>query len=95
MEQTIKGPVRVQIFGQDYFIKSDEEEDYILAVARLVDERMRKVAESTSSAGTVSIAVLAALNLAADYLKAQERSQSLQERVGKRSQELITLIEES
>lgn len=95
MEQAAKGAVKVQVFGQDYLIKSQEGEEYILAVARLVDEKMREVAEATSSASTVSIAVLAALNLAADYLKAQEKSQGLQERVGKRSQELISLIEES
>lgn len=95
MEQAAKGAVKVQVFGQDYLIKSQEGEEYILAVARLVDEKMREVAEATSSASTVSIAVLAAMNLAADCINAREKSHSLEERVEKKSQELISLIEES
>ena len=95
MEQPAARAIKVRVFGQEYVIKSQEEEEYVLAVAKLVDEKMREVAGSTSSASTVSVAVLAALNLAAEYLKAREKSQGLEEQLKKRSQELISLIEGS
>lgn len=88
MKEESEGPVRVQVFGQEYLIKSDEEEEYVRAVARLVDERMRQVAATTASASSLSVAVLAALNLAGDYLRNKKE-------VEDRSRHLITLIEEA
>lgn len=80
----MKSPIKIRIFGQDYLIRSREGEEYVLAAAKLVDEKMRQVAEKTPSAGTLNVAVLAALNLAGDFLKAQRRSK-----------ELASLIEEN
>jgi len=79
-------PIKVQIFGQDYQIASDEERDFVLSVAQLVDERMRQVAQSSSSASTLNVAVLTALNLAGDYLRAKRDLQ-------RRPRQLISLIE--
>ncbi len=86
LEEEPSGPVKVQICGQDYLIASDEDRDFILTVAQLVDQRMRQVAQSASSASTVNVAVLTALNLAGDYLRAQRDLQQ-------RPRQLISLIE--
>lgn len=88
MEEAKKGPVRVEIFGQEYLIKTDEDEEYVRAVARLVDERMHQLAATTASASSLSVAVLAALNLAGDYLRSKKE-------VEERSRQLMSLIEES
>jgi cell division protein ZapA len=86
LEEEQTSPVKVQIFGQEYMIASDEERQFIIRVAELVDERMRQVAQSASSASTVNVAVLTALNLAGDYLRAKQDLQH-------RPRRLISLIE--
>ncbi|WP_295393254.1 cell division protein ZapA [uncultured Thiodictyon sp.] len=86
--------VTIKVLDKDYRIAcpSDEQDD-LLASARLLDVRMREIRQTGRVIGTDRIAVLAALNIAAELLQLQ-RSQGgadprvtrrlgrLQERVG-------------
>jgi hypothetical protein len=54
----------VTIFGKTYHLRGDGDPDYLAELAAEVDKRMRAVAESTGTADTLKIAILAALNLA-------------------------------
>ena len=64
--------LEVEIFGSIYRVRSDRDPDYLEEVARVVDSRMREIAEHMSSADTARIAILAALNLA-DELHSYEK----------------------
>src|SRR5579863_5770300 len=59
--------VRVEIFDQGYNLRGTDPE-YILKLAELVDSKMRAVAEQTHTVDTARLAVLAALNIADEYL---------------------------
>src|ERR1700733_7552903 len=59
--------VRVEIFDQTYNLRGSDPE-YILKLAELVDSKMRAVAEQTHTIDTARLAVLAALNIADEYL---------------------------
>jgi len=64
-------PIHVRILDRDYRIASDGEgasRERILAAASLVDETMRRIRERTGTVDTVSVAVLAALNVARRYV---------------------------
>jgi cell division protein ZapA len=56
--------LRVEIFGQFYPIRASEDGDYLKGLAEFVDQRMREIARSSTTADSVKIAVLAALNIA-------------------------------
>ena len=62
---TDAGSVRVSIFNQSYSLRSaDGDGEHVLRVARIVDERMRAVADGLAVHDVAKIAVITALNLA-------------------------------
>lgn len=68
----MKRSVKVDIFGHDYVLKSDSDDNHIQRVADLVDEKMKEVSASTNSKTVLNIAILAALNIADEYLKIKD-----------------------
>jgi cell division protein ZapA len=86
-------PVRVHIFGQPYTIHGELDEAYVTKLAAYVDEKMRKVADVTSTVDSVKVAVLAALSIA-DELHAAQRDVSDQESLMREQAErCLTLVE--
>ena len=62
---TDAGSVRVSIFNQSYSLRAaDGDGEHVLRVARLVDERMRAVADGLAVHDVAKVAVITALNLA-------------------------------
>ena len=62
---TDAGSVRVNIFNQTYSLRAASGDGaHVLRVARLVDERMRAVADGLAVHDVAKVAVLVALNLA-------------------------------
>ncbi len=62
---TDAGSVRVSIFNRSYSLRSaDGDGEHVLRVARIVDERMRAVADGLAVHDVAKVAVLTALNLA-------------------------------
>jgi hypothetical protein len=59
-----KRTVPVQVFGQEFRIRSDGDPARIRRAAALVDETMARVRARTGGADTLDVAVLAALNIA-------------------------------
>ncbi|WP_054696551.1 cell division protein ZapA [Syntrophomonas palmitatica] len=64
--------VTVDIFGEDYVVKGDENPEYIEMLASYVDRRMKMIQKRNASLSTTRIAVLTALNLADELNKLQE-----------------------
>ena len=71
MSQT-NGSVRVDIYDQSYNLRGSDEEQ-IRRLAQFVDSKMRAVAERTSTVDSLRVAVLAALNIADEYLALQDK----------------------
>ena len=65
----MENKVIVDIFGESYPLKSDNNADYIRMLADMVDKNMRDVATKTRSFSGNKIGVLAALQLADEYCK--------------------------
>lgn len=59
----------VTIYGRTYHLRGNEDGGYLGELAALVDRKMREAAESTGTADTLKVAILAALNIADDYLQ--------------------------
>ena len=65
---------QVEIFGQTYALRSNADEDHVRQVAGFLDLRMREVASASRSVSTLQIAVLAALDIASEYMQAEAES---------------------
>ncbi len=72
-----KNKVTVEIYGGTYPLKSDAAPERIIKVAALLNERMRQTAFSNPQMNTTMVAILAALNIADDYLRLQNDYQQL------------------
>ena len=86
----------VEIFGQRLGLRADGDEARIQEIARFVDNRMREVADRSSSVDTVKIAVLTALNIADELFQERETDQDTrQKRLEKQAERLVLKIEEA
>jgi cell division protein ZapA len=77
-----KRTVPVQIFGQEFRIRSEGDAARIRRAAALVDETMLRVRARSGSADTLDVAVLAALNIAHRLLAAGESADAATRSLG-------------
>jgi cell division protein ZapA len=90
------GPTPVTIYGRTYYLRGDGDPAYLDELADLVDAKMRGVAEATGAADTLKVAILAALNIADDSVRARtDRPRGDDPEVRKRLARLVTLLDES
>ncbi len=75
--------VTVEIFEEEYHLKSQDNAEYIKEIADMVDKKMRNVAGRTNSLSDSRIGVMTALELADEYSKLK-----------KDYDELVKLLEE-
>jgi len=71
-----KNVVQVQIFGHQYTIRGEANQDYILGVAAYVDRKMREITEKLPVASLSKVAILASLNIADELFKERARNQN-------------------
>jgi cell division protein ZapA len=73
----VSKPVTVNIFNQSYTLRSNHTDsgEYILQLARLVDERMQQIASQLTIHDVAKVAILAALNFADELSRLKEQQQ--------------------
>ncbi|MEW6446727.1 MAG: cell division protein ZapA [Bacillota bacterium] len=69
--------VEVEIGGEPYILKSDAPSEYIERVARLVNNRIKEVRARNSRLSLLKATVVAALNIADDYLRLRDDHEDL------------------
>ncbi len=74
-----KNRLTANINGREYNLASSESREYMLSVADLVDQKMQQVQFANRQLNTTHVAVLAALNLAEEYMQLKASSESLSE----------------
>jgi len=86
----------VTIFGRTYHLRGNEDPQYLVELADLVDRKMRDMAEATGTADTLKVAILACLNVADDYLQARRGGPPrADEGSEKRLARMVTLLDEA
>jgi cell division protein ZapA (FtsZ GTPase activity inhibitor) len=88
-----KKPTMVTIFGREYRIRSDEDEQTTRRVARFVDEKIQEVARRTQVRDPLGITVLAALNIAGEHLPMRENREAAAGMTVERLRRLIQLVD--
>jgi len=69
--------VTVTIYGEEYTIRGTEKADHIKRAAAMVDEKMVEISTKLSELSLSRVAVLAALNLADELIKAEDTNSRL------------------
>ena len=91
------GSVRVEIYDQTYQLRGSDPE-YIGKLADYVDTKMRLVAQQASTVDSLRVAVLAALNIADEYLMLKSKQDSAKldylARAGHLAEALDEILEE-
>jgi cell division protein ZapA (FtsZ GTPase activity inhibitor) len=59
----------VMILGREYKIRTNEDEEFVLAVAEFVDDMMNRISAKMMSGTTSQVAVLTALNIAEELFR--------------------------
>ena len=88
--------ISVNIYGQDYMLKSTGDEKYIHKIAKIVQERMKEV-ESTgldANSQQLKIAVLAAMNIADELLQSEDKKNRLITRIESKGNSFIEYIDD-
>lgn len=92
------GQIRTNIFGSEYTLVSDSDENYVKEIAQYIDEKMRAIDKNQSIKSTAKIAILAALNITEELfqerLYRQKLLDQLDEEAKRLNRELAEILEE-
>lgn len=90
-----KTRVCVNIYGEEFSLRSDGNEDYVREVAGYLDRTMRDVAEKTANKSPSKIAILAALNIIDDLLSERKKGEHGLSDIEERAKQIISLMDDS
>ena len=86
-DDKVSRATRVQIFGREYLLQSEESAEYTHGVASYVDQRMAEIATQKNIADPARVAIMAAMQIADELLRRRrscdEASGRAEEALGK------------
>ncbi len=82
----------VTIFGKEYTLKGGADSDYVQEVAAFVDKRMSEVARNAAVVSTDRVAILAAVNIADELFREQQKRMEATATLEDRSLHLTRLL---
>jgi cell division protein ZapA len=85
--------VPVEIDGQRYPIRTALDPAYVTRLAAYVEEKMRAASDSTPTSDSVSLAVLAALNIADELFRCRQTSETRDGQIAQRAGEIERLLD--
>jgi cell division protein ZapA len=87
--------VNIEVHGQKYPIKTSLDPEYVHQLAAVVDQRMRKAADTAPSSDTLGLAILAALNIADELRRASDQRVSDSGSLAERTAALERIVDQA
>ena len=87
--------VKVEIFGQQFAIRSSLEEHYVRELARYVTSKMCVASEATPNSDVLRLAILTALNLADELFRCRDGARRRTAEVSERAAALERLLDQA
>jgi len=84
----------VIILDQTYTVLSDAPEERVKEIAGYVDGKLREVLDAGRNISTLRGSILAALNVAEEYFKANDRARAVEKSAERQVQETIKFLDE-
>lgn len=85
--------VEVSIMGQKFMVRSDSDENYVIEVANFVNMRINEIISKTKSAPSLSVVLLAAMNIADEFLKYKGKKDQSFQQVERKIAQMIEFID--
>jgi cell division protein ZapA len=87
--------VPVEIFGQTYNIKGNDDPASIRALAAAVDARMKEIQKGTGTADPLRVAILTALTMSDELNRLREQKGALEQTAAGVAKRLLELTEQT
>ncbi len=87
------GNVEVTILGQQYKIKGDAPDEYIIELAQYVDKKIREIYEKSPNIAPLKASILASLNIADELFKYRKEQEELTRDIERKTETLVRLFE--
>ena len=85
--------VEIQILGQSYAIKTDEDEAYVKSLARYIDEKLRDIYSLAPNINQTKATVMAAFGIADELFKLRMEQEDLDRMIEEKTRILSGLLE--
>ena len=88
--------ITVNIYGQDYVLKSAADDEYINKIAEYVNSKMKEIESSGLDANSqqLKIAVLSAMNIADEFFQSLEKNSSIISTIESKGNSFIEYIDD-
>jgi cell division protein ZapA len=86
--------VEVQILGQSYSIRTDEDEAYVKKLAKYVDDRLKEVYKIAPNINHAKAAIMVAFGIADELHKLKIKQEDLDRLVDEKTEMLSGLLEQ-
>jgi len=78
--------VELRILGQRLVVRSDEDKNYVRDVEGYLSGKIEEVRQNSKVVATLDLALLTALNVTGELLKAREKLESIERKSGELTQ---------
>jgi cell division protein ZapA len=89
-----KNIIKVKIFGSEYTLKTDADENYVKEISEHINKVMAGVAAKNSNLPALKISVLSLIEIVDELLRIKSQVSELDSEMGDKTSELIERIEE-
>jgi cell division protein ZapA len=91
----LKKRFEIKILGQELSVTSDSGDEHVANVIRYVSEKVDEAGKVAVNRNALNIVILAALNIADEYLRMNGTIDNIYSQLESRSEQLINLINDS
>jgi len=84
----------ITILGQELSVLTDSGDEHVANVVRYVNDKVEEAGKTLNNINVLNIAILAALNIADEYIKCKGVKEEICNQLELRSEELLNLINE-
>ena len=88
----VKRSVTVQVAGQRYTLKTDQDDRLVKSLTAYVDSKFRDIQKASRSPDTQAVAILTALQLAEELFQTRQQAADLKKDVGEKARTLLDYL---
>jgi len=87
--------VNINVFNNDYLIKTDAEEDYVKEIAQFLEDKVKEISKDDATLVIPRPFLLATLKIADDFFRMKNEFEEYKNRAEEKSKELVELLDRS
>lgn len=89
----MKKTFEVTLLNQKFNLKTDSDDRHVQKVSDYVNEKLFDIQEKTSSVSSLNVALLAALNIADDFIKIKGKKKDRSHEAKQKIKEIVSFID--